>query len=107
MKKFNPDIIIDIDYNIGDDPDDIFLEEEETTKQQTKNIKNIYNPLINYMFDNNYTEFIDAVVDNSETELKIQCGLKNIFHMIKEHNKWASIFPENEEIKKPFLMMIY
>ena len=91
---------MDIEYNMGDDPDDIFLEEEQTTKQQTQYTKNIYNPLVNYMFDNNYIEFIEAVADNAETELKTILGFKNIFHMIKEHNKWASIFPENEDIKK-------
>ena len=52
------------------------------------------------MFDNNYNNFIDAVADNTLTTFEKTENIKNIFEMIKEHNKWDSIFPEYEDIKK-------
>ena len=51
------------------------------------------------MFDNNYSNFIDAVSNNTPTAFEQTLNIKNIFQMIKEHNKWASIFPEDAEIK--------
>ena len=69
-------------------------------QKKIENKTNIYNPLVDYMFDNNYTAFIDAVSDNTLTEFETALNFKNIFQMIKEHNKWAIIFPENEDIKK-------
>ena len=97
MKKFNDQIIIDQNVNYINDPDDLFNDEQT---KQIKNKTNIYNPLVDYMFDNNYFAFKDAVSDNTLTEFETALNFKNIFQMIKEHNKWAIIFPENEDIKK-------
>ena len=106
MKKFNDQIIIDHKINYINDPDDIF-EDDKQNKKQIESKSYIYNPLIDYMFDNNYTTFIDAVSYNTLTEFATALNFKNIFQMIKEHNKWPTIFPENEDIKKLNLMMRY
>ena len=76
MKKFNDQIIIDQNVNYINDPDDLFNDEQT---KQIKNKTNIYNPLVDYMFDNNYTAFIDAVSDNTLTEFETALNLKKIF----------------------------
>ena len=48
-------------------------------KQKNENKIIIYNPLIDYMFDNNYTEFINAVSDNTLTEFEKDLNFKTIF----------------------------
>ena len=99
LKKFNDQIIIDTKQELINNIDDIF-DDDEIKKEKVEKHTNIYNPLIDYMFDNNYNNFIDAVADNTLTTFEKTENIKNIFEMIKEHNKWDSIFPENEDIKK-------
>ena len=98
LKKFNDQIIIDTKQELINNIDDIF-EDDEIKKEKVEKHINIYDPLIDYMFDNNYNNFIDAVADNTLTTFEKTENIKNIFEMIKEHNKWDSIFPENENIK--------
>lgn len=84
------------------------IQHQATTEDKLKLKKYFFNKLfiendnndniINIMFDDNYFKFIDAL--NNIIPNKFE---KNIFEMIKELNKWACIFPTNEELKKVIL----
>ena len=47
------------------------------------------------MFNNNYSSFIDGTINTRFIE-----GDEHIFYKIRDFNKWSSIFPEDDDIKK-------
>jgi len=91
------------------DHEAFYIQEKQMTNEQTheekqqlkkyfflkKFINTNNTEMLEYLFNNNYSTFIDAIINERSNIFNI-----TIFDKIKNLNEWAGFFPNDEEIKK-------